>query len=86
MSVWKGIAGGLAGALLAPLLWLPVLAAPVMWRVSSARAAGTGGSASIMMDSSHLLLAALAGFAAGVWWARRRRSVSKTLVTGRSER
>lgn len=73
MSAGRTLGRGLLGALLAALLWIVVPAVPGIWTVLSSRLSGTSGSASVLMDSNHLLIAAIIGFVAGVWWARRRR-------------
>ena len=66
------VIAGIVGALLGPVLWIAALASPLLWAWSRGHLAGSG-SASILVESRHLLVAALVGFVVGVWWARRRR-------------
>ena len=66
------VIAAIVGALLGPVLWIAALAAPLLWAWRRGHLAGSS-SASILVESRDLLVAALVGLVAGVWWARRRR-------------
>jgi hypothetical protein len=76
----KAVVVGTVCAMFAAVLWVAanlVLPVSAAWLAARFSASGAGGAAA-SVGSGSTLLAALAGFAAGVWWtvrrARRRRS------------
>ncbi len=73
MSAGRAIGRGLLGALLAPLLWILVAAAPGLWVIVGGQLASGSGGAGIVVDSNHLLIAAVVGLVVGAWSAPRRR-------------
>ncbi len=74
MNVWRSTKGGLVGTLLAPLLWiLATVVAPMTWQILRAQLEGPSSwDATSPLNSNHLLVAAVVGFAAGFYWRSRR--------------
>jgi hypothetical protein len=66
---------GVIAATFAAMLWvLAVFVLPIFVPMLISRVTGSGGTGAATVGSGSILLAALAGFAAGCWWQFRRDS------------
>ena len=69
MTYARHVGAAVAGAVLAVVVWTVWLFARAAMDVARLKASGAGvGSASVMIDSNDLLVAAGIGFAAGWYW------------------
>ena len=66
MVYLKSLLVGLAGAVVAPVLWvIGVFVIPIVFQIAVSRAAGSGGIGAVSMSSNAILVAALVGFVIG---------------------
>ena len=73
MTYARHVRAGVAGAVLGMVVWTVWLFVRAAIDVARLKASGAGvGSASVMIDSNDLLVAAAIGFAAGWYWRVRR--------------
>jgi hypothetical protein len=73
MKVFKSALSGIAGAIIAVLLWVLVaLVLPIELPMLMSRITGEGGASGAVITSDSMLLAALVGFAAGFYWRFRK--------------
>lgn len=73
MNYLKGGLFGLAGAVIAAVLWvLLVFVLPIVLPMLMSPMTGEGGASGAAISSNSVLFAALIGFAAGFYWGVRR--------------
>ena len=75
MIYLRCLTAGVVAATFTAMLWvLAVFVLPIFVPMLISRVTGSGGTAAATVDSGSILLAVLAGFAAGCWWQFRRES------------
>ena len=73
MRLLKAFGAGVVGAVLAVLVFVLVEAAAFAWMVAREQGGGSGGIGFVSVNLNWVFLAAVFGFAVGVWWKLRGR-------------